>query len=565
MVGRRFSWVLVAAFLMLAVPVARTAGAQDVPSTAEPGTVGERFEGNRDLAPPEAPIEVEFDDLPSPPPEAAGIAFFLENVVVSGNTVFDEAELAPIIGQYTGREIQLSELWDLRAAITVRYRNAGYILSRALVPEQEIEGGTAEIVVVEGYVERVSLQGEPTGNPAHIDSAIEAITGERPLTADTLERNMLLLNDLAGVSAVSVLRASPVIEGASELFVIWDETPYSGALSIDNFGSDEIGPAQAYATAVLSNLYGRYDSTEILGAVALEVDELQFLSIKHGVPVDTAGTRGVAFLSYTNTDADDPSALGGINISGESLRVGIGATRAVIRSRSQNLTLGGTFKLHDTETDADGGTLTRDRVRALTLSASYDLIDPLRGINLLGVDLVQGLDLLGARGGESNDPGVSRAGGETDFTKIAVRYEREQYLAPSLSLRIGARLQYSLDELLAVEEFGFGGSDIGRGFDPFALAGDHGLSGTLQLQYGQATVMEYIESFELFTFFDAGRVWRIDDDNRDERVSASSIGVGLEVNTPYDVFGSVVLAKPIDGADGDDKEAGLFFRLTKRF
>ena len=539
--------------------------AQQVPSTAEPGTVGERFEQPRVLPAPGAPLVVDDNDLPTPPPEAAGVSFFLERIELDGNSALSDADLAPIIERFTGREIRLSELWDLRAALTVRYRNEGYILSRALVPEQEIEDGTATIVLVEGYVETVEIQGEISGDRSPVDHAIDMITAERPLTAATLERYMLLLNDLAGVSAISVLRASPVVDGASELFIVWEESTISGAVSLDNYGSDEIGPAQIFGTVNLSNLYGKHDFTEFLAAVAVEFDELQYIAVEHGLTISDEGDKLAFDLAYTSTDSDEPASLGALDLEGESLLFTAFVERPLIRSRSQNLTLGGGFKLQNTKSDESGDGFTRDHLRSFVVTGTYDLIDRFRGINLLAVEFSQGLDILGARGSGSNDPAPSRANGETDFTKIAASVLREQYLAPNISLRLALDAQYSLDSLLAAEEFGFGGSNLGRGLDSYAISGDHGLAGSIQLQYGAEPAIDHIDSYELFVFLDQGTVWRKSNVNRSSSETASTIGIGAELNTAFDVFGSVILAMPLDGAENEDEDPGLFFRVTKRF
>ena len=73
--------------------------------------------------------------------------------------------------------------------ITARYRNDGYILSQAVVPRQDLRDGTLHIRVVEGFVNRVTVEGD--GKDADSRGLVERygqkITQDRPLKMKTLE------------------------------------------------------------------------------------------------------------------------------------------------------------------------------------------------------------------------------------------------------------------------------------------------------------------------------------------------------------------------------------------
>jgi hemolysin activation/secretion protein len=131
---------LAAALAMMAIGSWGVALPQQVPPSVSPGIQERRLE-QPPMPRAVPPIVVPETPLQGPPPGADEIKVTLTGVSLSGNTAFSEAELAPLWERYLGREVTLAELWAIPAAITVHYRNAGYVLSRALIPPQEITSG----------------------------------------------------------------------------------------------------------------------------------------------------------------------------------------------------------------------------------------------------------------------------------------------------------------------------------------------------------------------------------------------------------------------------------------
>ena len=536
-----------------------------------PSQIEERLrEPARPRAKPPAVIPV--PDRPEPPPGAERIEFVLNRIELSGNTALSTAQLGTQWQDALGTRISLTNVYEIAAAITVFYRNEGYILSRAIVPPQEIEKGVVEIEVIEGYIDNVIIDGEPTGRPAQLQTKIDAIKASRPLHVADMERYMLLINDLSGVSARSVLRPSPSVPGASELVIVLEETAMSASLSIDNRGTRFVGPAQATATFNLLNILGLYDATEVRLALARdfsfsESNELTFGSIKHSELITTEGTT--LELQASRTDTEPGSTLAASEIEGEATRISGNFIHPFIRTRSENLTVKVGFNYLDTRTTILGAPFFKDRVRWVSAGGIYDFVDRLRGINLIGIEASQGVDVLGAIPSGTLD--LSRQHGRSDFTKITADLVREQDLGTGFSLLAAAKGQYAFSQLLTSQEFGVGGADFGRGYDPFEISGDHGAAIKLELRFGGAADLAVLESYQLFGFYDIGAVWRIDEDREvgGVRDSASSIGAGARLNFTPNIFGSVEVAHPLTrrpttNRDDGKKRPRVFFRITGR-
>ncbi len=77
-----------------------------------------------------------------------------------------------------------------------------------------------------------------------------------PLTADVLERELLLASDLSGLHIRSVLTPSATVQGAADLTLIAERTPVDGYLSFDNRGSKYLGPYEIQAGVDFNDVFG---------------------------------------------------------------------------------------------------------------------------------------------------------------------------------------------------------------------------------------------------------------------------------------------------------------------
>src|SRR6185437_10297723 len=93
----------------------------------------------------------------------------------------------------------------------------------------------------EGFIARVVFDGEASGQMRRYG---DQITQERTMNIATLERYVLLMNDLPGVHAESLLQPSPDTFGAAELVLKVERRPVNASLTADNRGSKYNGPQE---------------------------------------------------------------------------------------------------------------------------------------------------------------------------------------------------------------------------------------------------------------------------------------------------------------------------------
>jgi hemolysin activation/secretion protein len=244
----------------------------------------------------------------------------------------------------------------------------------------------------------------------------------------------------------------------------------------------------------------------------------------------------------------------------------------LLRSRAENLKLRAAFSWNDGAQDYDipGFEGTEDRVRALRLGATWDLLDRWRGVSLIDLELSQGLDVLGASDAEDLD--VSRPGASPTFTKLALYASRLQSLAPSWSVLLAAKGQYAGGPLLVAEQLGLGGEHFGRAFDASEILGDSGVAGKLELRYSGAGG-DWLPAYTAYAYYDLGQVWArnpgvdLDGEPLPKTQSLASAGVGLRFDVKSGFAGYLEIDHPLtrDVAGEGNRNPRVFVGASYRY
>lgn len=538
----------------------------DIPSPAEPESIMRNLE-ERDRVPSKQVPEIAVPAPSIQQTKEGGVKLVvLKNVEFEGNTVYSDAELASAASGFIGKKVSFNELATIANTVTRKYRDNGYILSKAVLSPQKIGGGTVRFNVIEGYISEVSLAGDAE-NIRLIQKYAQKISSKRPINKKDLERYMLLADDLPGVTARSIIRPSRNVPGSSELVINLVQDKFEGAASVDNYGTRYNGPIQLSGIAAFNSLFGIYDRTTLRAVVVPEGEELLFGDILHEEQLGSEGTKWRGRVGYTKTEAG--AKVESLDIAGNAFVTDNSFVFPVLRTRKENFTPTVGFKTIDSESELLGILTSEDSVRSLYAGFDYELEDMFAGSNIFDFRVVRGLDVFGA-----SDDGVgrSRANGEHEFTKAVAEYLRVQPVYGSVSLYGGVTGQISESALLASEEVSYGGRRYGRAYDPAEIIGDNGVAGFIEVRHGDIIPSnEIFKSTQLYAFYDVAGTW-----NKSlvfgepKRQTLASTGIGTRFNIIKDVTGDVSVAFPMTRKvsangrkHGDDPR--FFFSLIKRF
>ncbi len=563
------------ALAIIIAALASPAFAQQVPSAqtdiADPGRIQEQF--REETITPQILPEIEVREMRTrgAPEGAEKIAFKLDSLKIEGVSAYDERELSALYADKLGTTVTLADLYGIAAAMTRKYRNDGYVLTQVVVPPQTIESGTAKIQVVEGYIDRVNVQGAAGKADEIIRSYAAQIQNDnRALNVKQLERALLLINDLPGVKARSVLSPSPDNVGAANLTIFVERNPFDAMIAIDNYGSRYLGPVQLTGAVSLNNYF--FDQNErITLQTAIAPDpgsgiEMAYVSASYAQPVWDQGTI-LEFLISAN--ATNPGYdLDQFDVKGKSRLYSVKVEHPFIRTRELNLFGRALFDWRDVESRNNIEITREDRIRALRAGGRMDFLDTFLGVgvNSLDVEFARGLEIFGAD--VDNRATLSRPDADLNFFKMELEYQRLQRMTSNINLLIGVRGQWSKDALLSSEEFGVGGINLGRAFDPSEIVGDDGIAGKIELQWNRPVEWSLVQDYQVFGFFDAGRVWNDDATSTDlDRESATSAGFGVRTEFMERTSADLTVAFPLnrDVQTQQDRDPRVYFGLSRRF
>ncbi len=503
-----------------------------------------------------APLTVKREE--SAVPEGADKTMFqLDKVVIDGASIYNDQQLSALYAPLQGKQVSLAQIYQIADDVTVKYRNDGYILAKAVVPPQRIENGTVHIKVVEGYIVKVDYDGDTRGNQDILNKYAIEIQGDRPLRSDTLERYLLLINDLPGVSAGSILQPAANEPGAANLTIILDQKPYEAYATLDNRGSKYIGELQDTAGARFNSLLGLFDQTRLqVASVPGKERELQFGDVEESIPIGLEGTTFTVGGTYAHSRP--AYTLEALDIESEDKTLDIAVAHPVIRSRSENLNLILDFDSRDSRSDEKESipsvNIYDDHLRVLRLTANYDTTDDLldrEGTNQVSFEAHKGLSGLGA---SASPPDVnrdrddlSRTAGDANFTKVTAEVSRVQQLYDKFSVQVAATGQYSFNPLLVSEQFSLGGAQYLRSYDPSEFLGDSGYALKAELRYSDSIAIGPIHSYQLYTYYDEGQVWNREPEPGDppNGLTAQSVGGGIRLTVTDFVSGYLEISKPI--------------------
>ena len=511
----------------------------------------------------------EFDDKQLKVPDnAEELSLTLRSVTVEGSTVYAEDELPRLYEDRIGQEIALAEVFSIAEQITAKYRNDGYILSRAIVPPQTIEDGTVSIKIVEGFINEVRIEGEISERQSLLNTYADKITSSRPLSIGDLERYLLMIRDLPGIKSEATISPAQSIPGASDLVILVEYKKTDSFVRLDNRGSKYNGPVRLWLGGGFNSLTDAHHRASITFAGAGRgMQELTYLDLGYERHIGAEGKK--LTFNLTNTKSRPGHTLRSLEIDSITRSFRLGLENPIIRSRAKNLTLQLDFVVRNSETTIfnDSGQLSEDKVRFISVGAHYDSTDRFGGISQVGLRLDQGMDVLGAS--KEGTTVLSREKGQVDFTKVLLDVSRLQRLSENWSYLTSFTSQFTSSKLLASEEFGVGGERCVRAYDPSEVTGDRGACLLLEFRYGQSTGSETLTGYQLYGYLDGGTVKRVDPGALGKSASLVSAGLGTRFNYSNGVSGSLEAALPrtkkVDGRDLDVNSVRLFLNFTARF
>lgn len=536
-------------------------------TSADPSHVDERFRPQPPKPTLGAPIEIPAAPQRTAPSDSQNVPFTLSSISFEGNKVLPTSQLQSLAKDYVGRSITLADVYALADRITATYRAAGYVLARAVVPAQTVSDGNLTLKIVEGYVGEVKVQGDAGGAKRFLEAYGRRITAAQPVTADVLERELLLASDINGFNVRNVLTPSATKQGAADLTLVVDRKPVDAYVSVDNRGSKYLGPYQVMAGVFFNDVLGTAGRLGINAVVTPnQGPDLAYGALSYNQPIGTNGMRLFVSASYTETKPG--SVLRDLDTKGRATNADMALSFPFVRSRDLNLVGSLGFAYHDVQSsNFVTSPLFSDHIRTLNANVFLNLLDKWGGYSTISASITQGLNIFGATG--SGSTVKSRVGADGAFTRANFEATHEQPLFGPVSAMVGFSAQTSFGSpLLASEQFSLGSISYNRAFDPSEVTGDSALAGKLELRWNVLDRLSVLSGLQLYGFYEGGEVFQAKAlPGYPDHESLSSTGAGVRFGLADHFSADLEWAKPLnrDVSGSGNRDSRFFFSVSANY
>jgi hemolysin activation/secretion protein len=495
-----------------------------------------------------------------------GVSIRVDELHVTGQTVFDERELIAATGFRPGGEHSLGDLRNAALAITNYYNSRGYPLAQAYVPAQDVSSGSVTIDVIEGRYGSIDVQNHSSLSTGHARYVLRGLESGDLVASAPLERRLLLLSDIPGVAINATLKPG-TLAGTSDLVVnVEPGRRVTGVIEADNAGNRYTGEYRLGGTVNFNNLTGHGD-----------VASFRLLASNHGMFYGRAAYQTqigltTVGLSYAHIRYALGREFKSLDASGTADIASIYASHPLIRSREHNLYFVTTaeakwFKDRVRLTASE----TERTTRSLTAGLNGSFHDTIGGgaWSTYTISATIGRLRLNTPSDLANDALTARSNG--NYAKWQLSASRLQTLAGPLALYGAIRGQLASKNLDSSERMELGGAYGVRAYPEGEAYGDEGYLATIEARLSlPARTAGIPGQFQLVGFVDTGSVtlaknpWLAGSNS----AHRSGYGAGITWSEPGNFIVKAAYARKIGNTlatSAPDRSGRFWIQLAKFF
>jgi len=297
--------------------------------------------------------------------------------------------------------------------VTRYYRERGFILAKAYVPQQRVQDGVVVLTLLPGNLGEIELLNSKKYRAKTVEAIFAPIV-DKPVTAKNIEQHLYLVNELPGLSVQGYFEPGSEVGDTRLNINVLQEKSFAGHARIDNHGSESTGEYRLYTDGYWYNPGGFGDQLHIGILGTFEPSNSLYGSLHYGLPLFSPRTR-LTIGGSTNDFVSD--SLSGITLTGRS--VIYDASLRHIFNRSRLKSLAGELRLSEVASDI------KDKERLLPLEED-ELDDTVRNL-----DVVLSFDGLLERGRALHQGDIQLTYG--DFVKGRGIYQDKNPLSVSFN------------------------------------------------------------------------------------------------------------------------------------
>ncbi len=408
----------------------------------------------------------------------------LKKVEFSESKVLSNEQLREFAAKYEDRVVGIAELNELVGKINLWYRANGYITAMAALPPQELKDGKLRIVLIEGTMGQVKIEGNTNTRNSYIRNRVKIPEGEL-LDIRSLDRSLAWFNGTNDVKLRIKLQAGAE-PGTTDCYILaYEPADNVGSLFVDTAGNRSTGQTRSGFSYTDYSVSGRRD---VFNMTALAAKNSKSAIMSYNTPINRRGTRLSLYNSFNSLVIIQDDA-NGFSIKGRSSSLGLSLTHPLKITTNYREELVLDVHRQNAENKVLGMTFVDDEEKRYSLGKSF--------LKLLSGEALY----FKPTWSYCEYEGLS---GRKHVQKFALDglWQKVRTTGQQINLRVAG--QKAADDFMpSSDQFLLGGLYSVRGYNESVIGGDSGLN--LKVDY--LFPIKALESAQLFTFYDWGRIY----------------------------------------------------------
>jgi hemolysin activation/secretion protein len=444
------------------------------------------------LAPIKAPTGLDLESkltLPNSLVDANVECIPLYALKVEGATLLDEWEVEVLELPFVGKCINSDLVSGVLASASDFYIQRGFITTRAYLPNQNLKEGFLRIVIAEGMVEDVVVE----GNSENINLVTTfPVDLKEPLHIRDIEQAVDQLNAMPGNDVTLQIVPGSLPQTSGVVFTNHGDGRPKGSITVNNGGSKATGENVLSVALSAGDLLNLGDVWSVSGTDTIEPKDgsasSRALSIAFPHGYNTYGIS--ASNTKYQTTLTFPTTGTVLSSNGATQGVSLSAQRLVFRDQGTKHTVGTTLSSNATQSYIAGELI---GVSSRTTNALKFHSQSLMGFGnkmlIVSPEVEVGLSEVDNLPAGTNTPVENP---QTEYVRYKLRVDWSQPFALAglpVEWKSAFNYQYSPNSLYGSQQISIGGLGSVRGFKGVSLAGDRGYYFQNSLVFSQSLTL----------------------------------------------------------------------------
>lgn len=458
---------------------------------------------------------------------------------VSAVPALDTAAFRARMSKFLGQSVSFASIEDLVNEVVAYFKGTDRPFVVVSTPEQDFTSGVLQLVVIEGKVGEVKVQGAKWFPENAYRQAVRVQPGDS-IYKQRLDADMEWLNRNPFREASVVMEPGKGFGTADVLVQARDRFPWRFYTGYEDSGTASTDNNRWLAGVNWGNAFGAGHQLNYQFMTSSDFEQLRAHSATYSAALPWRHTLSV-FGAYSDINATVPAPF---LSSGSSWQVGLRYEVPLpkLAAYEHGVTLGFDFKQSDNNLLFGGATVTATKYDVVQWSGSYNgsLRDPF-GSTRFDATVFYSPGGWSARNKDSQFQAI-RALSDSTYAYANFGVERATRLPGDFSWMLSGRVQFADGNLAGSEQMGLGGYSTVRGYEEREANGDEGFLIKNELRLppfspGQLTGIGSLrDELQLLAFFDYGATQNKNLlAGEDPHLNLSSVGGGVRYSVGRNV------------------------------